>query len=136
MGRQISSILEQHSYDVPELGRRVIELRPKLDGQEAAFREFCHLVAGLLKIAGDVGRHGAFEDARSEVQRIGGPPANKAKVALKFVCSVVVDMVAQGWDLYLSGRTIELRSPRRVGITPQEVKERIREGHLLERDAQ
>ena len=62
--------------------------------------------------------------------------ATKAEVGLKFACSAVVDVVAQGWQLSVGKAEVELRSPSPEGASPDEVKRRIREGHLLERDAQ
>lgn len=94
------------------------------------------MLSKLVKVADAAGRHRALEEARETVQAMSNGVATKAEVALKFACSAVVDMLAQGWQLGLGKADFELRSPRLKGVSPDEVKRRIREGHLLERDAQ
>lgn len=94
------------------------------------------MLAKLVKVTDLTVRHPAVEEAREEVQGMGNGVATKAEVALKFACSAVVDVVAQGWQLAVSKKAIKLRSPKSEGVSAGEVKQRIREGHLLERDAQ
>lgn len=128
--------MEQHFNDVSELSRRTITLRPNLPGQEDMFRAFCRLLAKLIKVAPETGRQKAIEAAREEINLIGQPTPAKGEVALKFACSVVVDMVAQGWELGVTKKALELNAPSIAGKTPDDLKSRIRAGHLLERDAQ
>jgi hypothetical protein len=128
--------MEQHLNDFPKLTGRTIALRPNLSGQEDLFRAFCRLLAKLVHVASDAGRQKAIEEAREEIRLIGQPTPTKGEVSLKFACSVVVDMVAQGWELNITRTVLELRSPSSEGITPEQLKNRIRVGHLLERDAQ
>lgn len=136
MDKDLPAILEQDSGDIPELAGRVVELRPRLLGKEREFREFCRLLSKLVRVADVAGRHRALEEARDTIQANSNGVATKAEVALKFACSAVVDMVAQGWQLAVGKADVELRSPKVEGESPDEVKRRIREGHLLERDAQ
>lgn len=77
-----------------------------------------------------------MEQAREEIESLGTAAPKGGEVALKFACSVIVDVVAQGWEVAVTRTGIELRSPRIEGVSPDELKRRIREGHMLERDAQ
>jgi hypothetical protein len=136
MGTGVSAVMEQHPSDIPELAGRAIKLHPHLPGQQAAFRDFCLLLLKLLKVAESEGRHRALEQARADVQRMGKKIPSKSEVALKFACSIVIDMVAQGWELSVSQDNVEVRFGSIGKASRDEVKQRIREGHLLERDAQ
>lgn len=128
--------MEQRADNISELVDRAVEIRPKLGGHEGEFRQFCRLFIKLLKVAGEEGRTRALREAREEIQSRGANPPTKADVALRFACSAIVDVVAQGWELEVSRSGAQLKPPHFEGATPDEIKRRIREGHLLERDAQ
>jgi hypothetical protein len=128
--------MEQHPNNIPELTGRSVQLRPNLPGRSQQFVSFCKLLAGALQTEDTVTRRRALEQAREEIEAYGGAASTRADVALKFACSVIVDVVAQGWQVSVANGTIELRSPDHEGVAPEEAKRRIREGHLLERDAQ
>lgn len=137
MDQNIPAVLEQGSGDLPDLGGlRTITLRPKLLGREREFRQFCRFVAKLLEGTPPADRHSAIEKAREEIQGTSNLAATKGQVALNFARSVVLDMVAQGWALTFRPGFVDLQAPKTEGVTPDELKQRIREGHLLERDAQ
>src|ERR1041385_5258161 len=136
MGTSVSAVMEQHPRDIPELAARTVRLEPNLPGQLAAFREFCVLLLKLLKVAQSKGRQRALDQARTDIQRIGKRTPSKSEVALRFACSIVVDMVAQGWELTVGENHIEVLAPCAGTGSRDDVKQRIREGHLLERDAQ
>src|SRR5258708_147940 len=114
----------QDSGDIPELAGRVIQLQPRLLGKEPEFREFCRLLSKLLKVVDTTGRHRALELARETIQVMSNGVATKAEVALKFACSAVVDVVAQGWRLAVAKGGVELRSPAIECASPDEVKRR------------
>ena len=128
--------MEQHPGRVSELTSRVVELKPKLFGKESEFQDFCLLFSKLLKVATPNGKHRALAQARAEIQALGATVPSTAEVALKFACSVVVDIVAQGWELSVSSHSAHLCPPGFEGVPHEETKRRIREGHLMERDAQ
>lgn len=136
MDKGIPKIMEQHPGHISELGGREIALEPSLFGREDDFRKFCRQFAKSLTAAGDDGRQQVVEDMRERVRGLAPRPAPKSAVALQFACSVVVDIVAQGWKLVPGRKRIQIQSPRLEGETPEEIKRRIRAGHLLERDAQ
>src|SRR3989442_1236000 len=110
--------MEQDTGNIPELAGRLVELQPQLSGKEQEFRDFCRLLSKLVKVTDPGGRHRALEEAREEIRTMDNGIASKAEVALKFACSAVVDVVAQGWQLTVSKNAIELRSPKLEGVTP------------------
>lgn len=128
--------MQQHSGNVSELADRVIAIKPHLAGQEDAFCGFCRLLVKLIKVSESSTRDRAIETARSEIESFAAVAPNKGHVALQFACSVVLDVVAQGWEVAVVRGTITLRSPQVANISPVDLKQRIRAGHLLERDAQ
>src|SRR2546425_3395826 len=128
--------MEQHISDIPELAAREIALRPDLFGQEREFRKFCLRLTKRLGDNSQTDRQQVIEQAREDVEAIASGPTDKPRLALKFACSVVLDVVAQGWELLPGQKCINIRSPKFQGETHEEIKRRIRAGHLLERDAQ
>ena len=128
--------MEQHSGNLSELSSRVIAIRPRLPGYEDEFRVFCAVLSKLLRATKDSGRKQALEQVREDIHSSGSAAPNKREVAFKFTCSVIVDVAAQGWGISVGRSGIELRSPRIAGVAPDELKRRVREGHVLERDMQ
>jgi Domain of unknown function (DUF4338) len=128
--------MEQHSDNILELGDRVVRLEPNLPGRREQFASFCQRLSVLLKTDESTHRRRGLQQAREEIETLGGVAPSRADVALRFACSVITDVVAQGWRVSVLGGNIELRSPSIDGASPEEVKRRVREGHLLERDAQ
>jgi Domain of unknown function (DUF4338) len=136
MDQGIPAVMEPDARDVPRVADRVIALQPRLQGAEGEFRAFCRALAKMVKGAEPGTRHRALEKAREQIQGKLGGTASKAKVSLNFACSIAVDMVAQGWEIAVNGDVVSVKAPRTEGVTPEELKQRVREGHLLERDAQ
>lgn len=126
--------MEQKSGNFFELAGRIIKIRPHLPGRNKEFRRFCKSLLRRLNGAND--KNAVLDVARDQIQLFGRSTPSKRDVALKFAASVIVDMLAQGWDISVTRSGIALHSPKTEGIDPQEVKQRIRAGHLLERDAQ
>lgn len=127
--------MEQHSGNLSELAGRVIAVNPHLPGQEAAFVSFCRTLSRRMRRVDESRRLHVLEQAREEVKGDGGT-LNEHELALRFACSVIVDVAAQGWGITVRRSQVELRSPEIEGVPPDELKRRIRTGHLLERDAQ
>ena len=128
--------MEQHTGNISELGSREIELGPKLFGREPAFRDFCTRFARKLR-----GKHGeargrVIEEAHADVESLAAGVATQGEIALQFACSVVVDLVGQGWSLKACPNRVQIIRPSHDGATPEEIKRRVREGHLVRRDAQ
>jgi hypothetical protein len=128
--------MEQHSSNIPELKARLVALEPKLGSKREAFRKFCRQLARRIENAGKVASPEVIAQAREEVAALVTGPASNASLTLQFCASVVVDIVAQGWTLKPRRQMITLEEPKMEGATHLEIKQRIRAGHLLERDAQ
>jgi hypothetical protein len=128
--------MEQYSGNLSELGSRDIPIRPRLPGFDEEFRVFCSVLSKLLRATQSSGRKLALEQVREDIQSSGSVAPSKREVGFKFACSVIVDVAAQGWGISVNRSGIQLSSPRVDGITRDELKRRVREGHMLERDAQ
>ncbi|HEV2804766.1 MAG TPA: Druantia anti-phage system protein DruA [Chthoniobacterales bacterium] len=128
--------MELHPTDISKLASRVIPINPTLIGNEQPFRSFCDRLRRGLRKVGHLERSEAIRKARAEVANWGRSLPTDTDVAFQFACSVVLDVVAQGWDIALKRDRIELRSPSTQGITRDELKDRVRQGHLIERNAQ
>src|SRR6266700_3068833 len=128
--------MEQHPRSVFELEVRKVTLEPKLFGKEDAFRDFCERFAQKLDGAVENGSHEAIEAAREELRLQFRGPTQKPDLALRFACSVVVDLVSQGWNLKVGGNKVCVGKPALGGETREATKCRVRAGHLVERNAQ
>src|SRR4051794_15192637 len=103
--------MEQHLSNIPELAAREIAICPNLFGQEGEFRKFCQRLTRQLAAGPGNDRQQVIERAREEVQAFASGPTQKSKLALKFACSVVLDVVAQGWALKPGRKNIHIRTP-------------------------
>jgi hypothetical protein len=128
--------MEQHSGKISELSAQRVVLAPKVGYRREAFRNFCQQLRRRIEGAGNIATSEVIADARGDVAAFVNGLASTANLVLQFCASVVVDTVAQGWRLKTRGRHITLEKPRTEGATPTEIKQRIRAGHLFERDAQ
>jgi hypothetical protein len=128
--------MEQHSSNIPELTAREVALEPKLGNMADEFRDFCRQLAKRIAGSGNVITPEVVSCARADVSDLVSGPASNARLTLQFCASVVVDMMAQGWTLKPRRQNVILKEPNIYGATPLEIKQHIRAGHLLERDAQ
>lgn len=115
---------------------RLVTLEPKLGGKREAFQRFCRQLARRIENAGKNDIPEIIEQARKDVEAISPGPTRRPKLALQFCASVVVDILAQGWSLRQQRKKIVLEGPNTEGATRMDIKQRIRTGHLFERDAQ
>jgi Domain of unknown function (DUF4338) len=128
--------MEQHSSNISELKPREVTLEPKLGNKSDEFRKFCRQLARRIAKVGNVITSDVVKCARADVSDLLTGPVSNARLTLVFCASVVVDMMAQGWTLKPRRQNIILQQPDTEGATPLEIKQLVRAGHLLERDAQ
>lgn len=57
-----------------------------------------------------------------------------ANVPLRVWFSVLCDLAMQGWQLSMQGDIVAMRAPEALTHDPRAEKERVRNGHLIERD--
>lgn len=136
MDQKFPAIVEHDASGISRVADRVIDLQPKLLGKEPEFRTFCRSLFKQFQSLGTATRGSILERARLQIRESVSGAATKGQLALTFTCSVLIDMLAQGWDLSVDRKRIALRPPTVTGVTPEELKMRVRQGHLLERDAQ
>ena len=133
---KVQTEVEPNTSSVPPVSSRVITLRPKLGRAGKDFKSFCRkLVRALPNFQGER-KIDLLQRTRLRIREISPGPASRSKVALSFACSVVVDMVAQGWAIKICRGEVELHAPDWSGLPPEQVKERLREYYLIERDDQ
>jgi hypothetical protein len=128
--------MEQHISNISQLKPRLVTLEPKLGRKRKEFQRFCRKLARRIDNAGELAISEIIEQARKDVEAISAGPTLRPTLALQFCASVVVDILAQGWSLRQLRQKIVLEEPRTEGATPTDIKQRIRTGHLFERDAQ
>ena len=61
-------------------------------------------------------------------------PSGPGTVTARVWFSILVDLATQGWHLELSGGAVRLCAPSALTNDPMAEKERVRAGHLVERD--
>lgn len=126
--------MEQRSGDVLDVRREFIELRPNLNGDQEQFYQFC------LRVVAAVGEdesslNAALERLKREVVDSTGPQSTE-RVTFSFVKSVLLDLICQGWQLEVDTPRVRLFSPLPENGSPLHEKDRVRKGHLIERDSQ
>jgi hypothetical protein len=128
--------MEQHPSNIPKLAPREVALDPKLGSKAGEFITFCRqLTKRLASVGNDISAE-VVQCARADVAELVTGPPSTARLMLQFCASVVVDMMAQGWTLKPRRQDVILQEPNTDGATPLEIKQHIRAGHLLERNAQ
>src|SRR3954470_13476584 len=92
-----------------------ISFEPEIGSEEGAFRAFA---LRFKKTSTSV--------LRSELNaHVAGPQLN-GDLSLRFVQSLLVDLVEQGWQVYATRKHVYVRLPRDVDEAPTAAKDRIR----------
>jgi hypothetical protein len=114
-------------------GRTWFEIYPHLGVQQTPFLKFCRKIQKQV-LAGHVSLD-AVKHLREQVSFRPGPQPI-AEVKLRLVENVILDLVTQGWLLKIRGQTVKIHAPLQTSDSPQQEKDRVRRGHLLERESQ
>jgi hypothetical protein len=102
----------------------------------AEVEEFCVCLQASLRRAQDVvSRATAISRLRESVNGDGGPFTLKGLESL-FLRHVFLDLANQGWSVVLTSKLVTFRPGDKSGEIPAAAKDRIRQQHLQERDAQ
>src|SRR5689334_2283359 len=109
------------------------EIHPQLGAQQTLFLKFCRKIQKQV-LEGNTSPDD-FRRLREGRAFRAGPHA-MTEVKLRLVENVILDLVRQGWLLKVTGRTVKIRVPLQASDSPQREKERVRGGHLLERESQ
>src|SRR6185295_16431744 len=113
--------------------RSWFEIHPQLGAQQTPFLKFCRKIKKQV-LEGNASPD-EFRRLREGSAFRAGPHAT-TEVKLRLVENVILDLVTQGWLLKITGRTVNIRVPLQASDSPQQEKERVRRGHLLERESQ
>jgi hypothetical protein len=116
--------------------RNWFTINPTLGDQQPLFIRFCKRIEQEAISNGETVASGAFRHLRGEVALGKYRPHSIEEIRLRLVNNVVLDLVAQGWQLKVEGNHVQIRNPLQHSDSPASEKERVRRGHLLERDAQ
>lgn len=116
--------------------RTWVELNPKLGRQQGAFLKFCRRIERARVTGGGVIGSNELKELRGEDALSAQRPHAVEEIKLRLVVNVILDLVAQGWSLKTKANHVFVRSPLQLNNSPADEKDRVRKGHLLERDSQ
>src|SRR5438270_14024783 len=85
-----------------------LEINPKLGSLTAQFLQFCKHAESQLQKADNQAE--VLQILRTEVSLPLETPETEVLAEL-FACNVVLDLVAQGWELRVNGSRVRLRPP-------------------------
>lgn len=112
----------------------LVNLTPKLGAATSNFIEFCRLVAKKTEYIEIEAQFPILEEIRSQL--ISDELTGEDNLALKFAQSLVLDLVAQGWQLTVDESEVFASPPNIEAETKDVAKQIIRNSHLIGRDAQ
>lgn len=129
-----NSIGTQLGVSQPLFGAAV-ELAPQLGTLTEVFVEFCsQLEADISKVQEKSRVSEVINESRDGL--VPDHLLSEEQLALLFSKSVILDLVAQGWNLSVSDRKLSVSPPLVEKETTNDAKEIIRSTHLLGRDLQ
>src|SRR5258708_16370712 len=111
-----------------------IPLTPKIGHMSKELLSFCRQVAIAFKLPA-----AQFSDAikrlRDRACRYQDQPT-VTELQFMLICNLVLDFTSHGWNIDIKNSRAFLVPHSKVQEAPEAIKERIRQKHLLERDAQ
>lgn len=119
----------------PINGRGWIDLEPRLEDLQEQFVKFCARMEQEVGETGGILSSEALRRLRRELTIYKYHPYSIEEIKLRLANSVVVDLVAQSWQLKVADNRVQIHMPLQQDSSPIVEKERVRRGHLIERDA-
>jgi hypothetical protein len=112
-------------------------LEPELNGLRRQFVNFCRRVATESEQLDEQLRCEALGGLRPDasLERANAPLPDDW-VKLQLAKNVVLDLAGQNWQLKVERGRVHVHSPALSGRSPVDEKDRVRRGHLIERDVQ
>jgi Domain of unknown function (DUF4338) len=127
--------MERHNQCIFDMNKNVpLLIKPALGKELAAFEEFCFLAAAVIEHEPESPSLGITFLRQSFRDQWQASPEGSIRLAA--AQSVVIDLLAQGHELTFTDGGIFLTSPDHSGLTPEQVKTRVREAHLVNRAEQ
>jgi Druantia protein DruA len=112
-------------------------LKPELNGFRRQFVKFCKRVDVENQTPDEQLRSQGLRSLRDEVSLVSADaPLSDDWVKLQLAKSVVLDLASQSWQLKIERGSVEVHSPLLSQGSPIDEKNRVRRGHLIERDMQ
>lgn len=112
-------------------------LKPELNGFSRQFVNFCKRVAIENQIVDEQLRSQGLRSLRDKVSLISAnAPVSDDSVKLQLAKNVVLDLAGQSWQLKIEHGSVQVHSPVPSQGSLVDEKERVRRGHLIERDMQ
>lgn len=112
-------------------------LKPELNGFSRQFMNFCKQVEVENQSLDEHLRSQALRSLRHEVSLVNAKvPLSDDWVKLQLAKSVVLDLAGQSWQLKIEGGSVHVHSPVPSQGSAVDEKDRVRRGHLIERDMQ
>lgn len=112
-------------------------LKPELNGFSQQFLNFCKQVEVENQSLDEHLRSQALRSLRHEVSLVNAKvPLSDDWVKLQLAKNVLLDLAGQSWQLRIAGRSVHVHSPVPSQGSPVDEKDRVRRGHLIERDMQ
>lgn len=112
-------------------------IRPLLAGSEPSkFTAFCASVGKSLKEESRKKIATLIHTFREDLTRVLAANPSDDALALALVKSVMLDLIGIGWKMKVERGLVRIASPVSESKEQQELKELIRQGHLLERNGQ
>lgn len=115
--------------------RTWLHLDPRLGGQEHLFVDFCRRIEKEAKRTGGTLSGQSLRRLRRELALIKNYPYSLEEIKLHLANSVTLDLVAQTWKLKVAEDDVRIHAPLQHDNSPALEKERVRNAHLVERDA-
>src|SRR4051812_30244127 len=112
-------------------------LKPELNGFSRQFVKFCKRVEVENQTLDEQLRNQALRSLRHEVSIVSANvPLSDDWIKLQLAKNVVLDLAGQSWQLKIKGGSVQVHSPVLSQGSPVDEKNRVRRGHLIERDMQ
>lgn len=112
-------------------------LKPELNGFRRQFVKFCKRVDIENQVPNEEQRSQALRSLRDEASLVNAnAPLSDDWVKLQLAKSVVLDLVGQSWQFKIDRGKVHVHSPQVSQGSTIDEKNRVRRGHLIERDLQ
>jgi hypothetical protein len=112
-------------------------LKPELNGFSRQFANFCKRVENESQASHEQPRREALRSLRHEISLANAKvPLSDDWVKLQLAKNVVLDLAGQSWQLKIEGGNVHVHSPMPAQGSAGDEKDRVRQGHLIERDIQ
>lgn len=116
---------------------RHIELSPDLGGDTKEFLAYCSKVQKTLSATAPDLKSNKLAALSAELHPVGKGKLTTDQLKLRLANSIVLDLLGIGWQLKIKKKnTVLVISPMNNTNAAAEIKTIVRQGHLVERDAQ